>query len=252
MTEVEVHFVVTIAIFVLAVPTFAALLWTTAPYGRHMRDGWGPTLPNRAGWILMELPAVAAFMAIYFTGQHALEPVPLLLLAFWQVHYVHRTFVFPFRLRDSGKRMPLSIPALAIVFNSMNAYANARWIGHLGAYSTAWLTDPRFVIGAIVFVVGLAINLHADTVLIHLRKPGETGYKIPQGGLYRWITAPNYFGEILEWTGWAIMTWSLPGLAFAVYTTANLAPRAFSNHRWYVEKFPDYPRERRALIPFVW
>jgi 3-oxo-5-alpha-steroid 4-dehydrogenase 1 len=252
MTEAEVHSVVTIAIFVMAVPTFAALLWTTAPYGRHVRDGWGPTLPSRAGWILMELPAVVGFGAIYVTGQHAFELVPMILFAFWQVHYVHRTFVFPFRLRASGKRMPLSIPLLAWVFNGMNAYANARWIGHLGDYSPAWLTDPRFLIGAAVFAAGLVINLHADTVLIHLRKPGETGYKVPRGGLYRWITAPNYFGEILEWTGWAMMTWSLPGLAFAVYTFANLAPRAVSNHRWYVEKFPDYPRERKALIPFVW
>jgi hypothetical protein len=56
---------------------------------------------------------------------------------------------------------------------------------------------------------------------------------------------------MLEWTGFAVASWSLPGLAFALYTAANLAPRALSHHRWYQEKFPDYPRERRALIPFV-
>ena len=154
-------------------------------------------------------------------------------------------------MRAKGKRMPLSIPLMAIVFNSLNAYINARWISHLGTYEVDWLTDPRFLIGAAVFLTGMGINLHADTVLINLRKPGETGYKIPQGGLYRFITAPNYFGEILEWTGWAIMTWSLPGLAFAIYTTANLAPRAWTNHKWYLSKFEDYPKERRALIPFI-
>ena len=31
----------------------------------------------------------------------------------------------------------------------------------------------------------------------------------------------------------------LGGLAFCVFTAANLIPRARSNHRWYREKFPD-------------
>ena len=57
--------------------------------------------------------------------------------------------------------------------------------------------------------------------------------------------------KILEWTGFAIAAWSLPGLAFAVFTFANLAPRAFANHKWYKEKFPDYPEERKALLPFI-
>ena len=56
----------------------------------------------------------------------------------------------------------------------------------------------------------------------------------------------------MEWIGWAILTWSLAGVAFAVYTAANVGPRAFTNHRWYLEKFGDeYPKERRALIPFL-
>ena len=65
------------------------------------------------------------------------------------------------------------------------------------------------------------------------------------------MSCPNYLGEIVEWCGWALATWSPAGLAFAVYTAANLAPRAVSNHHWYLSHFPDYPRERRALIPFV-
>lgn len=251
MSEAELHFALTIAVLVLAAPTFALLLWTTAPYGRHAREGWGPTVPSRVGWILMECPAVLFFVAVYVAGAHRLALAPLVLGGLWQLHYVHRTFVFPFRLRIGGKRMPLSVPVMGMLFNTINAYVNARWISELGSYPASWLADPRFVIGAAVFLAGLAINLHADTVLIHLRKPGERGYKIPKGGMYWFITSPNYFGEIVEWIGWALMTWSLPGLAFALYTTANLAPRALSNHRWYQEKFPDYPRERRALIPFV-
>ena len=106
--------------------------------------------------------------------------------------------------------------------------------------------------GAALFLVGFGINLWADNTLRGLRHPGETGYKIPYGGLYRYISCPNYFGEIIEWIGWALATWSLPGLAFAVWTIANLAPRAWSHHQWYIKRFSEYPRERKALIPGVW
>jgi protein-S-isoprenylcysteine O-methyltransferase Ste14 len=251
VTERAFHHDAVLALLLLAVPTFAVLALMTAPYGRHQREGWGPTVPSRVGWILMEHPSVLGFIAVFAFGRHRAELVPLVLLAVWQIHYVHRTFVFPFRMRASGKRMPLTVAFTGALFTATNAYVNARWISHFGSYPTAWLADPRFLAGVAIFAAGLAMNLHADTVLIHLRRPGETGYKIPQGGMYRWISSPNYLGEILEWIGWAVMTWSLAGLAFAVYTTANLAPRALSNHRWYVEKFPDYPPRRRALLPFV-
>ena len=78
------------------------------------------------------------------------------------------------------------------------------------------------------------------------------GYGIPHGGLYRWVSCPNYLGEMVIWVGWAIVTWSLAGLAFALWTVANLAPRAWSHHRWYQERFEDYPTERKALLPGVW
>jgi 3-oxo-5-alpha-steroid 4-dehydrogenase 1 len=102
-----------------------------------------------------------------------------------------------------------------------------------------------------LFAGGLLLNATSDLVLRGLRRPGETGYRIPRGGAFDWVSCPNYLGEIVEWAGWALATWSLPGLAFAVYTTANLAPRAVSHHRWYQERFPDYPRQRSALVPFL-
>ena len=96
------------------------------------------------------------------------------------------------------------------------------------------------------------MNLNSDAILRNLRKPGETGYKIPRGGFFRFVSAPNYLGELIEWSGWALATWSLPGLAFLLWTAANLVPRAISNHKWYVSTFPDYPRERKAILPFIW
>jgi len=102
-----------------------------------------------------------------------------------------------------------------------------------------------------LFFAGFAINHHSDGILRQLRTLGETVYKIPRGGLFERVSCANYFGEIIEWCGWAIAIWSLPGLVFAVWTAANLVPRARAHHNWYPIQFPDYPPQRRALIPFV-
>jgi hypothetical protein len=56
---------------------------------------------------------------------------------------------------------------------------------------------------------------------------------------------------MIQWSGWAILTWSWAGLAFALFTICNLVPRAMANQRWYRETFPDYPPERKILVPGV-
>jgi steroid 5-alpha-reductase/3-oxo-5-alpha-steroid 4-dehydrogenase 1 len=252
VTEPELYDWALVSMFVFAIITALALIFVTAPYGRHTRRGWGPEIPSRLGWIVMESPSALLFAWIFFQGDHRAQTVPLILLAVWQFHYLHRTFVFPFRMRIKGKRMPVLIAAMAIVFNVLNSYVNARWISHFGEYGSEWLTDPRFLAGVGLFAAGFAINFRADSVLFRLRKPGESGYKIPHGGMHDLVVAPNYLGEIVEWMGWALLTWSTAGLSFAVYTIANLAPRALSNLRWYRGEFPDFPRGRRALIPWVW
>ena len=252
MTEAAVHTALLWAVFALAAVTFAALLRLRAPYGRHYPgSGWGPEITNRTGWIVMESPATLVFACVYALGDAAAEPVPLVLLGMWQCHYLNRNFIYPLRLRGGDRKMPVLVAASGFVFNLVNAYVNARFISHLGEYGVAWLGDPRFVAGLAVFLGGLALNLHSDNILLKLRKPGGSGYSIPRGGAFRYVSCPNYLGELLEWAGWALATWSPAGLAFLAYAAANLLPRALSHHRWYREKFEDYPVRRRALIPGV-
>ena len=207
MTEAEIHRWVTLGVGVCALPTLLWLFFSSAPYGRHGRPGWGPTVGPRTGWILMESPAVFAYAAIFAGGRHAMEAVPLALFAIWQSHYLYRTLIFPFRLR-SGRPMPLSIALPGFGFNLVNAWINARWVSELGEYPPAWFADPRFGAGVALFAAGWLVNHHADGVLLALRKPGESGYRVPHGGLYRWVSCPNYLGEMMEWLGWAIATWS--------------------------------------------
>jgi protein-S-isoprenylcysteine O-methyltransferase Ste14 len=259
MTSADTLVVASWVVTATGLLTFGVLWWVPAPYGRFLREGWGPTLPSRRAWMLMESPSAIGFLAIYVLGRHRLETIPLVLLAMWEAHYLRRAFVFPLRMDARGKRMPWVITGMGFFFNCVNTWLNAVWISNAGHYGAAWLWDPRFVAGIALFATGHTINHHADAVLFALRpstarqaqgRP-EPRYRIPFGGLYRWVSCPNYLGEILGWSGWALATWSWPGLAFAVFTLANLAPRALSTHRWYRETFPDYPAERKALIPFV-
>lgn len=252
MSEAGIHSIVTWIEIGAGLLTFVSLFFIAAPYGRHTRKGFGPALPQRLGWVLMELPAVVVWAGIYALGAHAGQTAPLVMLAVWQLHYVHRTLVFPFRIQAQGKTTPLVVVLSAVVFNVMNAYVNARWVSQLGSYPTAWLASAPFLVGLTLFLTGFALNVSSDNILIRLRRASrDGGYRVPTGGLYRWISCPNYLGEILEWIGWAVLTWSLAGLSFALFTIANLAPRAITHHRWYKAQFADYPSERRALIPFV-
>ncbi len=237
---------------VLAVITYIVLLFIPAPYGRYYRSGWGKSLSNRAGWIIMESPSALLMIMYYLTGNHKENVISLIFLILWEIHYIHRSFIFPFRFHNLKRDMPLSVILMAIIFNTGNTFFNGLNLFHYSQpYSISWLCNIKFISGVLIFAAGFVINQHADKILLNLRKPGETGYKIPYGGMYRWISCPNYFGEILEWTGWAIATWTPAGLSFAIWTFANLVPRATENHKWYKKQFPDYPDERKAVIPFI-
>lgn len=236
----------------LAVIVCISLFFVNAPYGRYARRGWGRTINPKWGWFIMELPSFLLPYLFFFFSPRSQDITAFLFLLMWEVHYVQRALIFPFIMKKSPYRMPLLVMFLALFFNIINSYLNSGFLFVLSKpYGMGWLLDGRFICGAVLFLTGYIINIHSDSILRGLRKPGELAYKIPQKGLFRYISSPNYFGEIMEWTGWAVATWSLPGAAFALWTTANLAPRALSNHKWYKRTFPEYPSRRKALIPFL-
>ena len=240
----------TIFWIILAVIIFFILSFISAPYGRYHRQGWGPTMQSKWGWLLMESPTV--LLMGYFFIQSELQLLQIILFLLGQTHYIYRVCFYPFTLNVKNKQIPISIVTMAFVFNTINVNLNGRFLFQYASYSVDWLSDIRFIIGLILFITGYVINKHSDFVLQGLRKSGETGYKIPYGGFFQCISSPNYFGEIIEWTGWAIATWSLPALSFAIWTIANLAPRARNNHQWYRDNFTDYPKDRKALLPGIW
>lgn len=236
----------------LSACVFVLLLRMTAPYGRHERSGWGPRIPSTLGWVVMELPAVLVPVVCLAVAGAKASGLAICALVLWEAHYLQRTFVYPFRMRMAGKTMPLVIAATAFVTNGVVNYLVFRWLFALAPpVATDWWTAPPAVLGTGLFAVGYAVNRHSDEILRSLRRPGETGYRVPNGGMYRYLSCPNYFGELLQWTGFALVGNHPATWVFVVWSAANLVPRALENHRWYQRTFPGYPPERRALVPFV-
>lgn len=236
----------------LGIILFPVILKIPAPYGRHTRTNWGPMINNKLGWFLMEAPALFVFGVLVFTGKGMEQKVILFFSFLWILHYFNRVIIFPLRIRTKGKKMPLVIMIFALFFNLVNGFINGYWFGHLSPdYPVHWFFDIRFLIGLALFIAGFIINQYHDKILISLRKNSTTGYKIPKGGLFNYVSCPNFLGEIVEWSGFALMTWCLPTLSFFIWTMVNLIPRAFDHHRWYLKTFADYPKNRKAIFPYL-
>ena len=87
-------------------------------YGRHFRPGWGPSLPNRVAWFLMELPALAAITLLVLGTPQASLAAVWVPLCFWLIHYTYRTVVFAALMRPSDRTFPYRSGALRRRFQS--------------------------------------------------------------------------------------------------------------------------------------
>ena len=249
-TEITFNYIV-LAWLLSGLLIFGVLFKITAPYGKFISNKWGAMVNNRVGWIIMESPPILLFSYFFWSGHNYTNVVCLTLYLLWMMHYINRDLIFPFRIKTKGKKMPAMIMAFGLIFNGFNTFFNGYYLGHLANYSIDWFLDPRFIVGLIIFVSGFGINIHSDNVLFSIRKNSHD-YQIPYGGMYKFISSPNYLGEMMEWLGFAMMSWSLAGLSFAVWTVVNLLPRAISNHKWYKQHFEEYPTDRKAIFPFIW
>jgi len=249
-----VHFSLVILGFLIAIVTFFGQLFKPAPYGKHASGSGRFPVPVRLAFAISEtLPGIVIFTLTYFlAGENFPGPPNIVMYCLFTLHYIHRGLIHPIVTRYSRNKVALWIPLSTTVANLLYHYINAEFIGS-AFYCDGYLYDPRFLIGIILFVVGFIINRAADTQLICLRKSvKDKEYVIPKGPLFFLISNPNYFGEGLQWFGWAIMTWSLSGLVWWLFTEATFIPRARHNHKWYKNQFLDYPPRRKALIPLIY
>ena len=240
----------------LAVVVFFCLHLVTAGYGMMRTAGWGPSVANRLGWVVMEVPSFAVMLLLWIFSPRAGCAAPAVMASLFLLHYFQRSFIFPLLIRGRS-RMPWAIIIMGVVFNTINAYMIGGWIFYVAPdsyYPDSWLASPQFILGTFLFFWGMFINLQSDRIVRNLRKPGDTGHYIPRGGMFRYVTSANYFGEFMEWTGFAILSWSYAGAVFALWTFANLGPRAKALHKRYVQEFGDEYTvlNRKYIIPFIW
>jgi 3-oxo-5-alpha-steroid 4-dehydrogenase 1 len=227
----------------------------------------------------------------FLYGVNKFGYVQLFFLSLWIFHYINRSFIYPFIImKQKYKKFPLLLVVLGFLYLSMFSYLNAKNISSNPKYTIDWFKTPVFIIGVIIFFIGFIINVWSDCKLQQHKKGEdnkkiddidikdkevklfETGkfdfnkmfdryiyfednekknYHLPIGGLYNYISSPNYLGEIIEWSGWAIATWSLPGLLFALGAVGCIGIRALHTHKWYQKHFENLPKDRKALIPFI-
>ena len=231
---------------IIALIIFPINLIYKAPYGKHSTKKWGKTIDNKTGWILMEFPALITCPLIYYI---VVEEISLSIgfIFIWITHYFNRTIIYPLKIKTKGKKIPIAIVASAFFFNVINGILNGYFIATIPFESISFIC---ILIGFIIFIIGLYINISSDNTLIKLRT-NQKGYVIPKGGLFNYVSCPNFFGEIIEWLGFAIMTLNLGSISFLIWTICNLIPRSKAHHNWYKENFENYPSKRKAVIPYL-
>ncbi|XP_070777276.1 3-oxo-5-alpha-steroid 4-dehydrogenase 2a [Enoplosus armatus] len=239
------------ALLVAGVAYLQRQMGSHTPYGRYV-PAEGRCCPARAAWFMQEVPAfLVPLLLLLLTepGRSGHGTGRTLLLCTFMLHYFHRSFIYAYLTK--GRPVPLPIVLYAAIFCSLNGFLQGHHLLHCAQFEDTWLTEAHVAAGFLLFVVGMIINIHSDWILRSLRKPGETVYRIPHGGMFEFVSGANFLGEIVEWSGFAVVAWSLPAFAFMFFTACSIGPRACQHHRDYQQRFEDYPRTRKALIPFI-
>jgi hypothetical protein len=217
----------------------------------------GPIVPARIAWFVFECPNLLWSVVCFCSRtRRQLDRLNALLFALYFLHYVQRAVFYPLRMKTGRSGIPLATVASAFLYCSINGYLQARSLCEFDPLGNSIAGDPIVVVGLVLFVGGAALNLQSDAILRDLsaKGGGSGGYRIPFGGLFEYVSAPHFLGEIIEWGGYCLACHcTLSSLSFWLFTAANLIPRGAAHHRWYREAFRDsYPRSRKALIPFIW
>lgn len=253
LTISQFYYILTI-FSVMGLFVFITLFFIKAGYGMFRTAKWGISVSNKAGWILMESPVFFVMLWLWIKSDLNYGSVPFLFFLIFELHYFQRSFIFPILMKGKSM-MPVAILIMGIVFNLLNGYIQGAWLFYLAPkdiYTVSYLHTASFIAGIIIFFLGLSINWHSDYIIRHLRKPGDTRHYLPKKGMYKWVTCGNYFGELLEWTGFAIMTSSPAAWVFVWWTFANLAPRAYKIRQKYREEFGiTAVGKRKCLIPYI-
>ncbi|CAN0890839.1 Polyprenol reductase 1 [Linum grandiflorum] len=109
---------------------------------------------------------------------------------------------------------------------------------------------------AAIFLWGWIHQLRCHAILGSLRSRGKKmdEYVIPCGDWFELVSCPHYLAEIVIYAAYVVATGGTHLTIWLIFgfVVANLAIAAGETHRWYLRKFDTYPRNRFAIIPFVY
>lgn len=106
-------------------------------------------------------------------------------------------------------------------------------------------------IGLLIFLVGICGNFYHHYLLSKLRDSKEKGYKIPRGGLFSVVICPHYLFEIIGFVGISFISQTSFSFYCALGVALYLMGRSYVTRKWYLSKFENFPKNVKALIPFV-
>ena len=215
-------------------------LWTLQ-YSKFVKNG---EIPSRMGmFILYFLPIVTATVTAwpYLSSANVIQWIVYSAVVF---HFGKRVLETLFLHKYSGKMAVLSIISISFIYSlvaGMICYVNVKPLLAM---------DILFYSGMVIFIIGEVGNFYHHKLLVDLRK-GSEGYHIPQGGFFEYAACPHYFFELVSWLGILFLSRHLFAFMALIAFTAYLTERSVKTRQWYLEKFPDYPKDRKCIVPFV-
>lgn len=221
-----------------------------APYGKFIRTRGvfcSIFINSTLAWVVQECPAFIVPFHVLCKKWASLSWISILALIMFCLHYFNRSFIYPLRIK-SKKKTPLETCISAFVFCSFNGWLQSRCIIENNLSHKVTLFS---FIGTLLFFVGMYINISSDTHLIELasQRIGNQ-YLLPHKGMFKYVSAANYFGEIVEWLGFLLFIKTLGAAWFSLFTILFLGQRGYQTHKFYKEKIANYPKHRSSVFPF--
>jgi very-long-chain enoyl-CoA reductase len=190
--------------------------------------------------------------AVYI-DKRELNSIQLLAYAMITFHFLKREYETILVHRFSHSTMPL-----------MNLFKNSAhyWIlsgfgiGHF-LYSNDFTIEPDNIKWAsvytavAVFLVAELANFRTHLILRDLRPAGSSARAIPHGFGFSYVSCPNYFFEMVAWCAFSFLTGLPSSWFFTVVASGQMWLWAVKKHKRYLKEFPNYPRNRKPMIPFI-
>lgn len=202
---------------------------------------------GRNGMLLAYSPAfVASVTSLAFMQDEGLRFT--MVASALSVHFFKRLFEVLFIHKYSG-----SMPIDTVIVISASYFLSSLtmiYSQHLCGRFAEPITDLKYA-GIAIFLVGIVGNFYHHYILSKLRTEGEKEYKIPQGGMFDLVICPHYLFEILGFIGISCISQTVYALSFTAGTIGYLTGRSYATRKWYLSKFEDFPKDVKALIPYI-